>query len=275
MDEQREEDVEYFSPFDTNREEDAPQEIALETECEEEEKEEEVPNAPVLDTISTVAQSVKPTELGPSYFVLTRLFALPDLALGGAAFYAWFRPSAFDPTWLKWLYMFVLVEALMLVTQIVLSMIAFTTLRLSIRVSAWFLVAAIFFAMAIGVSVDLQTWWPMYIFVLLAAKHVGQFMAARDELGEDLAVAECVLATLLYFSCWIITMFASIPEFGMSLEWSLKVGLSGNNAWAVDPHRGIAMAALYFTALGLAYMFLLPLRLTRTHMFKPDPESVL
>lgn len=181
------------------------------------------------------------------------LGAVPDFVLAGAALVTWVNPTLLGADKVVWFLGMMLLEFIVIHSAAFLGNVAFgegtraEKVKKSIQLSLFYSVFALAFALSIKDA------WPLLAFWGLTANRLLGVMLGAAPSGEARAYAQkgWAASVMFYMLGVALTLLFPLPELGITREM-----LSGplgeiSGAWAREPHRVVAFAAIYFGAQGL------------------------
>lgn len=198
----------------------------------------------------------------------TRLAALPDFALAGAALLTWIAPQILGLDWVKWLLMLLMFEFLALHATGFFSMIAFADGRRSSRGVILLVLAAFYTFFAGTMSALLGQWSPLIMLWLLALKHAGHILTQPDERAKQVAMVMWGLSLGAYLGALLITTITPLPELGITEAVRKTIAIPGRGLWVDHPQRALAGCALYFAGVGLLQFFGVAEKLASRNIFR-------
>lgn len=183
------------------------------------------------------------------------LAALPDMATCGFFLMVWSSPFVFGPASVKTAMLVMLVEFILVHASGFLgATVLATNVARATRIKA-LLGFAVFYLLFIGAFVlAFGQWWPLLAFGwLLLAKFAGVLARRGPGPGESARMASgWALGVMAYLGGVFLTLFAPVPEWGMTRAARADFGLEGGGVWVDEPHRVVAFGAVYFAFLAMA-----------------------
>lgn len=185
--------------------------------------------------------------------------ALPD-ALTSAAFVAvWLDPTVFGALSVKTAALTMLVEFLLVHATGFFTALAHRdhVPEASMRRQRWGIGGVLcgFYLLMIGAFAwSFGAWWPLLAFAWLVVGKVLMVRAAGGGLDDDAtfrAMAAWAFSVVCYLGAAFATVAGDIPTLGMPLELQPTFGFDpeAGGLWIEEPHRAVAMGALYFALL--------------------------
>lgn len=199
---------------------------------------------------------------------------MPDAAAAGIYLWCWIAPRAWRPNLVALLVLVLLIEFVVIQAGPFIGTIVYGE-KMGLDPGQRLRTAAVLGAAYLGfaglAAVSFDAWFPFLIFVWLFGVKVFAAVFGRDRAatGREREMTVWILCVSYYFVAVFFTMFASIPQLGIS-EDGAAYGLRGQYEWANFPYKAIAAGFLYFSALALTRLLLRRTALDLSSSDKPD-----
>lgn len=175
--------------------------------------------------------------------------ASADLLTAAICIAAWWAPHTLPEDLLRATALMMLIEFLSIHGLIMVPLLTVLMPGRWPRVSLA-LVVLLYFGVAAGASVAVDTWWPTLFFAWLL---LSRYVLPHWNIGggdDHLGLGQLwLISTLL----WIVLCFASVllpvPSLGWDAATIATLGLPGKGIWIDQPQRLLAFASIYFLLL--------------------------
>jgi hypothetical protein len=175
--------------------------------------------------------------------------AFADLVTAALCIVAWWAPHTLPDDLLRGTALIMLIEFLSIHGLIMIPLLAVLIPGRWPYVSLA-LVMLLYFGIAAGASVALDTWWPTLFFAWLL---LSRYVLPRWNIGgedEHLGMGQLwVISSLLWIVLSLATVLLPIPSLGWDAATIAALGLPVKGIWADEPQRLLAFASIYFLLL--------------------------
>jgi hypothetical protein len=177
------------------------------------------------------------------------LNALPDAVTCTFFLTLWISPFAFGPDGVRNAMLTMVVEFIVVHASAFLGAAAFAAdVSRAKKLSALAGFGLFYLLFIAAWSYIFKQWWPFVTFGWLLLGKVAVVMDTRqtpDEVVQRITSNQ-VLSTLAYLGGAFLTIFAPIPQLGLTPDVVSRLGLIGSGLWVDKPHTVLAFGTIYF-----------------------------
>jgi hypothetical protein len=182
------------------------------------------------------------------------LGAAPDFVLAGLALVTWIDPQRFGERLVGWFLVLMLVEFVVVHSAAFLGTVAFSAKSAAARARETLMLALFYTLFVGGFALAADAWWPLVSFwALIVNRLLGILLGAVPSGAERLyAMRSWAAGAMFMLGGVFVTVVLPLPAFGVRPEMLGAIGSNSSGAWVSEPHRVLAFAVLYFTAVGVS-----------------------
>lgn len=185
------------------------------------------------------------------------LSAVPDFGLAALALITWIDPKRMGEHWVGWFLTLMLLEFIVVHSAAFLGSVAFSDKPRDVRVRQTLGLAAMYTLFVSGFALASKAWWPLLTFWGLIVNGLLGILFGAAPSGEEkqYAAQSWAAGAMFYLGGVFLTVFIPLPRLGVRSSMLGPVGENSSGVWVTDPHRVLAFAVLYFTAVGLSTLY--------------------
>ena len=188
--------------------------------------------------------------------IVALIAGVPILLVGLKLLLVWLVPIGGDgSSWVRFAGMLGLLETMTVALSILLTMHRLGSMSLLKRYAGYGLFVALSatFAVLLSLTPEGRDVLSIFVFVMLGRCFVFVSATEQDHLMH---LARDFIALTALGTLFILAGMAPVPEFGIDQNFVEHFGLAtGTGSLQAEPHRVVAMMAIYYIALGLVELF--------------------
>lgn len=181
------------------------------------------------------------------------LSALPDFAIASVALATWINPQWLGEEKVQWFLGLMLLEFIVVHSSGFLGALALSDAPRRKRIGGALGLSAFYTLFVLGFALSLKSWWPLLAFWALTANRLFGIALGQAPAGRELALVQAGWAAgaAAYVLGAFATVVPPIPRLGIRPHMVGDLAAESGGLWVDEPHRVVAFAALYFTAIGV------------------------
>ena len=192
--------------------------------------------------------------------VFRRLFAaIPDFLLAGTFLLTWIDPYALGQDALRFCMMTMILEFIIMHSSLFIGSCIYAREDAVQRFRNAVGFALIYTAMAAGVAIAFQRWWPVLAFGSLMLTRVLGVLTGDtpSTYKEDYMRAGWGLSVLYYMGGFFVTTILPIPipELGVAAEVRHALDFPAEGFWVDEPQEMLAFGVIYFGLSGVGELY--------------------
>jgi hypothetical protein len=184
--------------------------------------------------------------------------ALPDFALAFVFLAVWISPESFGEKMVSWCLLVMLLE-FFIVHSAGFTGFVMTSSEPAHRKVLGMLILGVFYTLMVGgVSMSMESWWPVVSFWGLMANRMlgGLLGGASSPDDREFVIVSWAASVFFYLVFVFITVIGPIPAFGITPAVIAAQEFTSSGEWIRAPYRVVAFGFLYFLAIGISELFM-------------------
>jgi len=185
------------------------------------------------------------------------LSALPDFGLATLFLITWITPDAFDEKMVSYLVLVMLMEFVIIHSSGFMGRVMIGEGDRKKR-GLTLVGLGLFYTLFVGgFALSFEAWWPIAAFWGMTLNRILFILLGQVPKEEEkiLLQKSWAVGALFYLGSVFLTVFAPIPELGISWEVVRDQEFTSEGLWVEDPEHAIACGFLYFSAVAVSELY--------------------
>ncbi|MDD8018761.1 MAG: hypothetical protein PHP42_10350 [Bacteroidota bacterium] len=184
----------------------------------------------------------------------------PDFIMALTFLVTWIDPYALGDKMISYLLLIMLMEFIINHSSAFLGAAMFTENVKSKKVMMILGLGVLYSIFVSGFALAFGEWWPFLAFWGMIANRMLSVLLGQSPEGKEKQVmgGMWLVNNVCYLVGVAVTIGTPLPSLGVTPDAIAHAGLTGGGLWIEEPYRVLAFGFIYFTAVGISELTLIP-----------------